>query len=160
MISIIALVMQALSFCPVSASTPTNLNSEADVQTFIDHYVDLSNARDLDGLLTLYVQSPLIIQKRKRIDGDFAKKLAENMETWDDYKVVFSKGDVKNIDLQAEKAFVEFELKGRGRFLGFSVTRRVIKALTIVRAGEDWKITEDVTSSFKKSSPRRPTVMP
>lgn len=144
-------VAAVLLFASASAaSTPTALDSAEDVRVFVDRYVDLSNARDLDGLLSMYVQGPVIIQKRKRIDGDFAEKLAENMEKWDDYKVVFSRGELKNIELEAEKAVVEFVLRGRGKFWGLTVTRKVYKALTIERAGEEWKIVEDITSSMRK----------
>jgi len=129
--------------CGDSAASPGRAPA---LKAFIEKYIQLSNQRNLQGLASLYAPQPVVIQEGEPLEGDFMDNLVENLETWDRYEVEWSILEIGRIDVQPDKAVLEFRIEGRGKAWFIPVTRSFEKRL-VVRPAEEggWKIEKDIT---------------
>lgn len=131
-----------------SASTPSARDSvsRSQLRSFLERYVALSNARDFEGLMSLYVPESFVLQKGEVVKGDFGRNLAENMESWDEHQVEFGLLEITSVVSRSKEVVVEFEMKGTGKVWIFPITRTFTKKLVLVPDTTDgWKIREDIT---------------
>ena len=108
---------------------PPSLARESGLQRLLNDYVELANARDLPGLLDLYVPSPVTVKRGKVMEGDFAESMRRAIAQWERYDAVFERIEVRSLDVRPERAVVEFDIRASGRVLFLPVSRSALADL-------------------------------
>lgn len=138
----------ALLFCPASSIASTEGQAKASrdrLVDFIQRYIELSNARNFQGLRSLYVEQPYVVQKGEVVEGDFGQQLAENIEAWERHEVRFAVTEIQDIARQDSEIVMDFLIEGSGSVWFVPVTRSFEKRLVLVSTESGWKIREDIT---------------
>ena len=125
---------------------PPALAEEFGLKRLLHDYVALANARDLPGLLELYVPEPVTVKRGKVLEGDFVDSMRQAIDQWERYDAVFEQVEVRSMDVEPERAVVEFDIRASGKLLFLPVSRSVTKRLELTRDQGRWKIVKDVTS--------------
>jgi len=135
------MIMILLAAGPASAG----LEFRQKAASFLDGFVTLSNQRNLEGLLSLYADDPIMIKKGEEIGTDIRTLLTEQLQAWDKHDVEFAIKDLQNASRDGEEAVLDFIITGKGRVFLFFMSRDFQKRLTLRQVAGNWIIIKDET---------------
>lgn len=133
-------LLLALFFAPPALGEADNAAA-----TLVKRYVSLSNQRDYEGLMDIYVRAPEIVREGELMQGEFAKNLKRDIEAWNEREAAFELVEMGEIEIQGDTATVPFTLRASGRYWFMRLSRTFSKELHLVRRNDRWLIVKDIT---------------
>lgn len=118
---------------------------ESGIDVVLARYIRLANTRDVDGLLDLYADTPVISLEGEPMEHDLETNMRRAVRAWKDVNARFKSVDVQSLEIDGESATVDCVIPSRGRLFAFSKHFNFHKHLELTNNGHGWRIVKDDT---------------
>lgn len=118
---------------------------ESGIDVVLARYIRFANRRDLDGLLDLYAESPVISLEGEAMAHDLQTNMRRAVRAWKDVNARFKSVEVESLDIDGDTATVDCVIPSRGRLFAFSKHFNFHKHLELTKNGQSWRIVKDDT---------------